>query len=77
VDNFAVHQFHGSHRLRAYGDRWQILVNHDFDPVRDLARDWQGIWKWAGNKPRLRDDMRKYFVARNEDSTEFPHETLV
>jgi hypothetical protein len=70
VDNFAVHYFHGTHGRRAYGDRWRILVNHDFDPVRDLARDWQGVWRWAGNKPRLRDDVRKYFLERDEDGGE-------
>lgn len=67
VDNYAVHAFHGTHRQRAYGNRWQILVDHDFDPVRDLARDWQGVWRWAGNKPRLRDDVRRYFINRAED----------
>lgn len=77
VDNFAVHHFHGSHRQRGYGDRWQIIVEHDLNPVRDLARDWQGVWRWAGNKPLLRDDVRAYFINRAEDSTEMPHEPLV
>ncbi len=76
VDNFAVHHFHGSHRSRAYGDRWHILVRHDFDPVRDITRDWQGVWRWHTNKPRMRDDVRKYFIDRSEDSSEAPKAML-
>jgi hypothetical protein len=67
VENHAVHHFHGSKIFRAYGDRWKILRDNDFDPATDLVRDWQGIWQLAGNKPRLRDEIRAYFRARNED----------
>ncbi len=70
VDNFAVHHFHGSKNQRQYGNRWHILRRHDFDPASDLTRDWQGLWRWAGNKPGLRDEVRRYFLTRNEDSTE-------
>ena len=77
VDNFAVHHFHGSHRQRGYGDRWQILVKHDFDPVHDIARDWQGVWRWSENKPRLRDDVRRYFIQRMEDNTDLDAKSLV
>jgi len=69
VDNFAVHHFHGSKLDRAYGERWQILKKHIYDPATDLTRDWQGIWRWTGNKPGLRDDVRRYFLNRNEDDT--------
>jgi hypothetical protein len=69
VDNFAVHHFHGSHKSRSYGDRWHMLVTHDFDPSADIHRDRQGVWMWTGNKPALRDQMRNYFVGRREDDT--------
>jgi len=67
VDNHAIHHFHGSKVFRAYGDRWKILRDNNFDPNTDLARDWQGIWQLAGNKPRLRDAIRGYFRTRIED----------
>ena len=70
VDNFAVHHFHGSKLNRAYGERWQILQRNKFNPFVDLVPDWQGILRWAGNKPALRDQVRRYFLDRNEDSTE-------
>ena len=68
IDNFAVHHWHGSKTHRAYGTRWQILRDHRFDPHTDIYRDWQGIWQLTGNKPKLRDDIRRYFLARSEDN---------
>ena len=67
IENHAIHFFHGSKTLRGYGNRWKILRDHNFDPQADIARDWQGVWQLAGNKPRLRDDIRAYFRSRNED----------
>ena len=67
VENHAIHHFHGSKVFRGYGERWKILRDRDFNPEIDLVRDWQGIWQLAGNKPRLRDEIRAYFRARNED----------
>ena len=67
VENHAIHHFHGSKVFRGYGERWKILRDRDFNPEVDLVRDWQGIWQLAGNKPGLRDEIRAYFRARNED----------
>lgn len=67
VENHALHYFHGSKTQRAYGERWKILRDNDYNPLTDLTKDWQGIWQLAGNKPKLRDDIRRYFRARNED----------
>ena len=70
VENHAIHYFHGSYKLRGYGDRWQVLRDNAFDPHTDLRKNSQGILVLAGNKPRLRDDIRAYFRSRNEDSCE-------
>lgn len=40
VDGIVLHHWHGKKRDRRYKDRWKILVEHDFDPRRDLKRDW-------------------------------------
>lgn len=68
VDGLVTHHWHGKLVNRRYCDRWKILFKHQFDPVRDLRRDWQGLWKLAGNKPGLRDDVREYFRSRDEDA---------
>jgi len=70
VDNFAVHHWHGNKRRRGYGDRPAILKGRKFNPLRDISRDWQGVWQWSGTNPLLREDVRRYFLTRDEDSTE-------
>jgi hypothetical protein len=68
VDAHAVHHFHGPKSKRGYEWRWKILRDHNFDPFRDIRRDHQGIWQLAEHRHRLRDDIRRYFRIRNEDS---------
>lgn len=70
VDQFAVHHYHGPKRARGYDTRDLILVKHQFDPVADLRRNAQGIWELTGNKPGMRDAIRRYFHSRKEDNTE-------
>jgi hypothetical protein len=71
VDGLLVHHWHGQKKARQYWNRWQILVQHQFDPRTDLKRDWQGLWQLVTDTPRqwrLRDALRGYFSQRNEDS---------
>lgn len=68
VDQYAIHNFHGSKKNRGYSTRDQILARWQFDPVNDIRRNAQGIYELAGNKPGLRDDIRQYFIARDEDN---------
>ncbi len=67
-----LHSWHGKKKDRKYTDRWKILVNNKFDPDYDLKRDSQGIWQLHDDGSlrfiKLRDDLRAYFRARNEDS---------
>lgn len=62
------HYWHGKKKDRRYADRWEILVNQEFDPDRDIKKDWQGVYQITTRKPHLRDAIRQYFRARNEDS---------
>lgn len=68
VPGLAMHHWHGKTADRHYPNRWRILQRASFDPDTDLIYDHQGLLQLAGNKPHLRDDMRAYFSARNEDS---------
>ena len=43
-------------------------MDNKYDPVADLKRDWQGLLSLDRRRTKLRDDIRKYFRARNEDS---------
>lgn len=63
------HNFHGPKGRRYYRERWQILVDHGFDPDADLMRDAQGCHYIVG-KPGLEAAIRKYNRSRHEDSIE-------
>jgi hypothetical protein len=67
----ATHYWHGSRKRRGYGDRWQILRDHDFDPLRDIYRDSNGIYQLSPERIKLRDEIRAYFRSRNEDDIQF------
>lgn len=62
-----LHHWHGPSEKRGYEKRWSILSYHQFDPVIDLVEDDGGLYKWAGNKPQLEDDIRLSLSSRNED----------
>ena len=62
------HRWHGQKALRAYVDRWQILINNKFDPSTDLKKNTYGVVELASNKPELRLDIDRYFRSRNEDA---------
>jgi hypothetical protein len=65
------HGWHGKKRDRGYTDRWKILRDNAFDPMLDLTRDSQGLYKletWDDRQIKLRDQIRAYLRSRNEDS---------
>lgn len=74
VSGLLVHYWHGRKIDRRYWDRWKVIVDNQFNPAIDLKYDWQGLLQLVDRgTPRsikLRDDARRYFRARNEDSIE-------
>jgi hypothetical protein len=64
------HYWHGKKRDRRYKDRWSILLDNKFNPSADIHKDWQGVWTLYPGHQGLRDDLRKYFQSRNEDSVD-------
>lgn len=52
---------------RAYDTKWRILVENQFDPKLDLQRNDDGLLELMQRNPGLRDAIRRYFRARNED----------
>lgn len=63
------HKFHGPKARRYYRERWQILVDHLFDPDQDLVHDHQGLIQLVG-KPSLEQAIRMYNRSRQEDGCE-------
>ena len=63
------HYFHGSKESRKYGDRWKILLNHNFSPREHLTHDENGILIPSPECPsEMLDEILNYFKERNEDS---------
>ncbi len=74
VPGTIVHNWHGKKRDRRYFDRWQILINNDYKPHRDIKKDSFGVFNFVDDHSprfiRLRDEIRHYFRQRNEDSVD-------
>lgn len=64
------HFFHGAKKNRQYWNRWSIFTDHDFSPLEDLKRDWQGLYVLEDDMIAMRDGMRRYVRSRREDSND-------
>lgn len=67
IEGGIYHFWHGSRKSRRYEDRGAILTGAQFNPEKDLYRDWQGLYQINPDNIKLRDGARKYFRSRNED----------
>jgi hypothetical protein len=67
-----VHHWHGRKTDRGYNAKHSLLAKIQFDPLRHLKRDYQGLWQLQDDGSerfiRLRDTMRVIAKERNEDS---------
>jgi hypothetical protein len=61
------HPFHGRKSDRGYESRWDMFLEHGFDPVTDLKRNTTGVLEFAGNKPDLEQEWDRYLRSREED----------
>lgn len=68
VKGSIYHYWHGKKSDRRYGDRWQVLVENNYQPTHDVYRDWQGLLVFHEGNYQLRDAILRYFQSRNEDS---------
>jgi hypothetical protein len=63
------HMYHGKKKNRKYQERWQVLIEHQFDPDAHLTRDEVGLVmpreQWF--PAQLKADIMQYFNERNED----------
>ena len=61
------HYHHGPKKNRAYISRWNILTRNAFDPEKDVWINADGVLELASGNAGLREDLRRYFISRNED----------
>ncbi len=58
------------HTGGAWAARREFLKKYDFDPVRDITIDSNGLWAWNSDKPGMHRDVAHYFKLRQEDGPE-------
>jgi hypothetical protein len=62
------HYYHGTKENRRYRDRWQILLNHHYEPDHFIQYDHFGILIPTNIfSQELKDDIMEYFKERKED----------
>jgi len=62
------HYYHGSKKNRQYTERWQILINREFSPIKHLTYDDFGILIPTEEfSLEFKEDMMNYFRERKED----------
>jgi len=68
VPGVISHYFHGTKANRRYRERWQILVDHKYNPQEHLKKDGNGLLVPSERcPPKLLEDILQYFKDRNED----------
>jgi hypothetical protein len=62
------HYYHGAKVNRRYKERWQILVDHHYNPLIHVKKNKDGLLVPTEQCPAgLLNDILEYFKARNED----------
>lgn len=67
MEGTIMHRWHGHKRSRGYNNRWQVLINHEYNPLKDVRYEANGVLALQPDKWRLKHDIDSYFVSRNED----------
>lgn len=67
VPQTAYHLWHGAIADRKYVARYQVLVDHDYDPERDVVREAGKPLRWADPDGPLAAAVARYFFDRRED----------
>lgn len=72
VPGTILHHFHGRKKDRGYENRWKILSHNQYNPDTDIKYGANGVLQLVDHGDhrsiKLRDDIRRYFRSRNEDS---------
>jgi hypothetical protein len=62
------HFFHGSKQKRQYRERWEILVQHQYQPSLHIFKDALGLNMMTPTFPlQMAVDILQYFLDRRED----------
>jgi glycosyltransferase involved in cell wall biosynthesis len=64
VPGTILHHWHGRFEDRKYKERWNVLVQHAFNPIEDITMSLN----LTPSGKRMEQDLKAYFEGRREDS---------
>lgn len=64
VPGTILHHWHGRFEDRKYKERWNVLVQHAFNPIDDITMSL----RLTPSGKRMEKDLKDYFEGRREDS---------
>ena len=64
VPGTILHHWHGRFEDRKYKERWNVLVQHAFNPIEDITMSL----RLTPSGKRMEKDLKDYFEGRREDS---------
>ncbi len=64
-----LHLWHGNLKNRNYSECRKILLEHGFDPEKDIKKDASGCWTWNSLKPKMHEAVEDYYYSRNEEGS--------
>jgi hypothetical protein len=67
VDGVLTHYWHGTREARNYYNRNKILTANNYDPSVDIYYDHDHILQFKTPGTKLEQDLKLYFLQRNED----------
>src|SRR3989339_482669 len=67
TNGVVFHLWHGKTKNRRYEEIRFILKENNFNPLKDVIKDHQGLLQWSCDKRNLIKNTKKYFYLRNED----------
>jgi hypothetical protein len=73
----AWHLWHGTIANRNYIGRYHVLVDHGFDPARDVVRDAGVPLRWTDPAGPMAQAVARYFFTRREDGEAMAEQAVV
>lgn len=70
VPGTIIHEWHGRKVDRKYQERLENIRPERFNPMRDVIRAPNGMWRLSNLNSGFRDDHRYWARGRNEDANE-------
>jgi hypothetical protein len=63
----AKHLWHGDRKNRGYGERDIILIEENYDPIKDLTLNEYNCFEFTEKNGKLENKIKSYFDSRKED----------